>query len=760
VIDLVPRPQRVGGLEQVMVRLPAAAATWVEIVAAADGDASGDRWHCDRGDRDGRWRPVDDAVGPLDVSRAAAVRLTRSVDARQPLVTVPDRAESLDDIWWGEDACVVNASFDVDPGRGLVRSLVVRADLPLAPVEGDTATRFMPLGDGRYLVDLPDPTAGGFRLVATFAMSLDDPTGVFDVPRVWLESVATDMRTVRCTAAAGLDLTAELPPGYALMRPRDGEGAESATAWRSEEVVATLGRGDDRRGEAVVVAERPRPRVAVRRRPVPPRIVQRLDVAIASDEIDLALDCQVDSRSGPFTGITLDVPADASIDRVTLLDEGNGGAVDVHVSRTAPSRLRVMTQRPRPGMYRLSLAAHVIGRPPVQGLMPVVRCLAGDDAPLVVRWRTRGGVRLSVKSPTGESIDGADLLELDADEAGPEYVVESFAQGSDDMPDVGRSPPRIAAPADVPLGNAVESTIVHLAIDDAGRIWGLARFELVAADPVVRLRFPAGFRLFDLLVDGRELQAVPAGANAWDVRLHDVRWPRSILAVFAGQAAAADAGGAIRLEPPSVDGLECREVLWRIDAPGDMQVRVAEPARVVGVGAWRQAQAAVRGRVADLFRAAIEGSLDADRDRLRAFADARESGGDPPLEAEWERAVQGPADAGRTRAHILGAGGDGLTIRTARRVGGDTGGRAAATAGLVAILIGGGLAAGWRPRLWSQAIAWAWPWAILSAGVAWAAVLRPTLPGWALIALGAAVVAARWRTAGITFAPRLAARRR
>jgi hypothetical protein len=35
------------------------------------------------------------------------------------------------------------------------------------------------------------------------------------------------------------------------------------------------------------------------------------------------------------------------------------------------------------------------------------------------------------------------------------------------------------------------------------------------------------------------------------------------------------------IEPPRIEGLPCRDMLWTIDAPAGMRVRVAEPARVV-----------------------------------------------------------------------------------------------------------------------------------------------------------------------------------
>ena len=767
-IDLAAKPLRAGGIESVTVRLPPSVTAVVDTAteaAAADAQLA-DRWQCDRGDTSGGWRPVAGPAGLFDVSRAELVRLVRAIDSRHPLASQPEESQSHNDVWWGEGTCVVKATFEISSGRNLIRSLVIRADRPLEPGRDASQPRLLPLGAGRYLVEIREPAAGPVRLDLLFAMPLDDPTGVFDVPGVWLDAVGSDVRTVRCSAAAGLDVAPELPAGYSFLRPREGDPLEAVVAWRSETVAAANAADDERPLDRGDGGDRPRARVSVRRKTQPPRIVQRLDVALAADMIELSLDCQIDSRAGPFTGVTIDLPDDATVERVSLVGDGHnaGGAVDAHVSRPAASRLVIATQHPRPGTYRLSVAAHVSGRPSAGGRMPLVRCAVTDGPPLVVRWRSQPGMGVAVRRSGEASAAPPDaddnVAEIAAGDSGPEYEFVVTTDGERPSPQRQEAPARGSAPDQVPLGNAVEATLVHLAIDDRGRIWGMARFEVVASEPVVRMRFPAGTRLFDVLVDGREAHAVPVESSVWDVRLHDVRWPRSILAVFAGEVGSSvDSGDATLIEPPRLEGLPCRDMLWTIDAPAGMRVRVAEPARVVDAGVWRVAQAEVQRRISAVFAAAVEGTLDMDRERLRGFAAARDAGARPALEAEWERAIQGLPEAGRSRVWVIDSGPAALTIRTVRPTPAGEGGRSAATAVLVAALVAGWLIAAWQPAAWRAALTWSWPWLLAAAGVSWVIMLRPMLPGLALVAAGlVALVARRQGAAGMSAAAMTASR--
>jgi hypothetical protein len=253
-------------------------------------------------------------------------------------------------------------------------------------------------------------------------------------------------------------------------------------------------------------------------------------------------------------------------------------------------------------------------------------------------------------------------------------------------------------------------------------------------------------RLFDLLIDGRETQATPVAADAWDIRLHDVRWPRSIVAVFAGDVGGRpDTGAAIRLEPPRLDGLPCREVSWTIDAPEGMRLRVAEPAVVVDAARREAIDDAVRRRMAGLFAAAVEQALGEDRERLESFAASRGAGELPPLESAWQEAVVGTAADGEGRLHVVDQEGAGVTIRAVRSGDLTTPSRGLVTVGLVALLTVGWSAAGRWPDVLSNGIARLWPWAFSAAGGAWVMLLSPSLPGWTLLGVGLAAAAARIR---------------
>ena len=99
--------------------------------------------------------------------------------------------------------------------------------------------------------------------------------GSFEVPTAWLEGVGNDVRTVRLRPAAGLEATAELPLGMALLRLRAEDGPATTSVWRCD-VVATG-------GESPVPAGQPLPRITVRRRLVKPRGGQELDVLFAEN---------------------------------------------------------------------------------------------------------------------------------------------------------------------------------------------------------------------------------------------------------------------------------------------------------------------------------------------------------------------------------------------------------------------------------------------------------------------------------------------
>jgi hypothetical protein len=191
-----------------------------------------------------------------------------------------------------------------------------------------------------------------------------------------------------------------------------------------------------------------------------------------------------------------------------------------------------------------------------------------------------------------------------------------------------------------------------------------------------------------------------------------------------------------------IEDVPCGEVLWTIDAPAGRVLRVAEPARQLDEQAWLAALGAARDRIDAAFSRAL-GAAGPDADRLRTFAAARLAGKATNLESGWEDAIDA---APRTAPVRVAAGGDGgLTVRVVRAPDASSAARPAATIGLAAIAAWGWLASRRRGLTWAElrpATAWLVPALLVVGGCGWATALSPALPGWLMIAAGAALFAA------------------
>jgi hypothetical protein len=221
------------------------------------------------------------------------------------------------------------------------------------------------------------------------------------------------------------------------------------------------------------------------------------------------------------------------------------------------------------------------------------------------------------------------------------------------------------------------------------------RFDVSVADPVVRLRLPPGMRLYDLLVDGVEAVAEPGGTDSWDVRLHDSRWPRSLVALFAADLGSRITdGGPLQLAAPVIEGLSGPPPTWLLQPPRGSVIRVAEPARPLDDAALETVRAVARESLAEGFASAVSAATGPERDRLAALAELRRDGGSTPREAEWEGGLGWPAGgAGSRTANTAGvqafSSPGPLTLRVATQPDPTSAARALATTALVAV---GGIA--------------------------------------------------------------------
>ena len=732
-VKVQPAVDRRGRLETAAIRLPPAAVTRLELV---DGNGTAipvasDAVQCDRAAPDGpfmRAAEAEPGEPGFDLAGAARVRLVRPIDRRDKLSAGGLTATSENDVEWDLDACRVRARFDI-AGEAIIRAVVVAADALLEPLEDPAAEGQVvrPLGRGRFLVERTAPEPGPTRIRLAFRMPLVDPVGLFDAPAVWLEDVDTDARTVRLTASPDLIATLE-SPAIQSADQRDEFFGAGGDVWRYE-----AGGG---------VAANTRARLVVGRRRQEVRGSQSLAVSLEPDGIDLRLQVRIDATSTPLVAIPVELPPGCDIGRVTLReddlaapDAGARAPLDLQWSMTEANRLTIVMQQPRAGRYRLDVDGRLSIRPASRGRVPLLRADLAGSSPLSVSWSRGGGPQ--VEPNQAEVPPGA---------AGPPYDLGEEPVPTPDVDGV-QEPVTPQAAASDPQEDRVERVLVTAAIDDRGRLRGLARYDVVAARSTFRLRLPPRTRLFDVLVDGQDVDARPVAADAWDVQLHDAAWPRSMMVVFSGDLdAALGAGQPIQLQPPMIENVPSGEVLWAIDAPPGRTLRVAEPARVLDVVNWQAALSVARERIDAAFSRALAGA-GPDADRLRAFAAARAGGKFTQLELDWENAIASPPGAVPVR--MTAAGNGGVTVRVVRAPDGSTTARAAATIGLAVIAAWGWLASRRHGLTWEVLRAVAGgsvPVLLVVGGCSWAAVLVPTLPGWLMLGAGAAVLAAWYRS--------------
>jgi hypothetical protein len=722
-VQVQPAVERRGRLETAAIRLPPAAVSRLEII-----DGSGtpilvprDALQCERAAPDRPFmRAAEARPGEpgFDLSGAARVRLVRPIDRRDKLAVGGLTVTSENDIEWDLDACRVRARFDIT-GDAIVRAVVVVADPPLEPLEepGVEGQAVRPLGRGRYLVERTAPEPGPARIRLAFRMPLVDPVGSFAAPGVWLEDVDTDTRTVRLTAAPDLVAVREVSAAPSADE-RDEFIGVGGDVWRYE-----AGRG---------AASPPRTWLAVRRRPQAVYGSQTLAVSLEPDGIGLRLQTRIDATSTPLVEIPVEVPPGCDIGRVTLReddlampDAGARAPLDLQWSMTEANRMTIVMQQPSAGRYRLEVDGRLPLRPASRGRVPLLRAGIAGSGPLTVVW-SRG--------PQG----GTQRADVPPGAAGPEY---DLGEETVAVPAAEAS----STPAAAPVGrvDSVERVLVTAAIDDRGRLRGIARYDLIAARSTIRLRLPLRTRIFDVLVDGLDVDARPVATDAWDVQLHDAAWPRSIMVVFAGDLdSAIGTGQPIQLLPPMIEDLPCGEVLWTIDAPAGRMLRVAEPARQLD----EQAFQAACGAAGDRIDAAFAGALVAagpDADRLRDFAAARAAGKATNPESGWEDAIGLSPRTVPVRVAAPGTGG--VTVRVVRGPDASNAARPAATIGLAAVAAWGWWASRRRGLTWEAlrpAAAGFVPAIFVVGGCAWAAMLSPALPGWLMIVAGATLFAA------------------
>ena len=735
----------------------------------------------------------DSTANVFDVSRSTHVRLARSAASGVEIASLPPTVVSRNDIFWNLDECRLTGIYEIEAGDTIVRSCVVRADAglewiapsgqqgELSPDDGDSAggVSILPLGGQRFLVERQRPERGTFRFEMPFRMPLADAVGVFEVPEAWLEDALVDTRSVRFVASPSLAVRIDLPPGLAHTTTSEGEASFETRFWRGEVsraiAVDTVAGVVPRPVPIAATLSAPRARLTSERRRQEIRGSQREVVVFGGEQVRMHLDARLDASSTALVTIPLDVPAGAVVDRIELFEDdvlhpetAERGAIDLRWTRPTDTRVVVVVQRPRAGRFRLEFDAHIPGRPPARGPMPSLRVELADGSRSLVEWRAEDGLLAALEPASGEPKATNDAesnpqlgqLERVSGDPPPTYILKP---SPDAASQTETDPAAVVAPAERAAVGAgrVELADIRLAVDERGRAWGLACFELVSAEQVVRIQLPRSWRLFDAVVDGRSVDCVvstaPVSDTVWEMRLLDVNRPRTVVVLFTGDVFVGDVarrlldGEPLAVAPPTIVGLPCRQVIWTVQVPAAISLRVAAPAKLVAADALQAERRAARQRLEADFQQAIEMSTGWQQDRMRAFLGSRRDGAIPAAEQAWAKTLTTLGDPLSTKPVTLfivaADGADAtvaapLTIRAVRQRDPTTRGRAIATLSLLAC---GGLAwiaARKHWSLWLPRGTGLGPMLAVAAGLAWAALLVPAWPGF-LFAAGAAVAAIR-----------------
>jgi uncharacterized membrane protein YhaH (DUF805 family) len=818
-IPINPVWTRRGDVEVTTVRLPVSPQTtlvWPGRERAEAPLVSGRWMQCEWALADGRFQLAgepqaeESGVRVLQLPAAEQIRLIRPVDPEARLTSVIREAESSNQVNWAAGNCRLTARFLIRSGNTILPTIWLQADPRLVltiPDETDPSRAspvdydIVRVADGVFRIDQRTPVKGPVQLEIPFTMPLATTVGRFDLPDVWLRSAQVDHREVVLEAGADYEVAVRFPGSVAPPQIEEQTGSETTVKWSTDivEVMPAETLADKTSADTAnsVTAGLPRlqalhrqsVRIEVLRRGGVIRGRQQLVVAAERFGTKLVFEATIDARLAVWTDDRIMLPPGFVLENLQVFEqdgpEGEGKTVDIYQQAESAQIQRLVFQQPATGQYLLRLTARSDRPLPSRGQLPLIRSNTAESFPLSVVWddqAARGCPELIAPRSEDREEEQAPAAITPLREDSPSDQKWRFELPSSSVNKRFRIRPLVAedkssvkepsgeSDQEKPSAAAVaELADIEVIIDERGRISGVGRFDLITKAAAVQLRLPEGFRLFELLLDGRQVRPqVPnreTPSDIWTIPLQGGPWPHEILLVFVGELGEElFQGEPVSFALPELLGLPVERMLLTINSSKSQVLRVATPAEPLTSQAASLVREDANAAIDRAITAMVPIAAKETRARITRFRGQRLSQlTTSPLEA-WagrgpigsmlvgaSRQFSSPLDSGRWQRAVFtsGQGAVGVTVRFA---GATTGNRG--QVGVTLLILVAGVASWWtltqRPaRMLAVAARW-WPVVVALVAAFWLITRQPIWPGVGLALLAGGTLVRRlllwWQT--------------
>ena len=579
---------------------------------------------------------LDRSLQMFRVPAANRLRVIRSLDTKAAITSLIRQSESRNRITWTPNDILLMAEFVIDSGDSILPSFWIQADPRLRLEEGDedeSVSSIMrdfhvhSLGSGVYRVDQKVPVAGKTTCRVMFRLPSINLAGNFEVPYAWIRGVQRDAR--ESIVVPPEDASVEVRFPGAVAPPQINEAQDGGLRWFSERV----GGGDsfpssiqvkDISSDQLVSIEPPFGLqrqvtfVKVTRQPFSLRGTQQIEILENGEKNHVVFEATIDANGVSWIKDRFSIPEGYQLESCKVFEKENGSGIssenevpfDIFIEEGEQNAFTLILQQPRTGTFLLRIQAGSDSRLPRTGVLPLIRSSSASGFPYGVIWRgtvQRNGIQVftdgespridMVQGFVAQDSDGSSLdLRVAEENRGNVWRVElPFSNTHWSYQSEVYTRPRVVSPPRSKLTNDTLGTIdngnssiksqlvdVEVLIDERGRIAGVCCIELPMSVPEARVRIPSGFRVFEMLLDGRQIQPkVPSHDSAlqiWTVPLGNTSWPHELVIVFVAEFDAATMQGEpVSLALPNIAGMSVEHVLWTINYPVGRSVIFAGP---------------------------------------------------------------------------------------------------------------------------------------------------------------------------------------